>query len=359
VNRALDEAVKLGQIVPVAKSKFCLATALEIAARPHSEWLVKGVFPSEGIAAGYGASGVGKSFVLLDMLLAAAAGMPWQGHKTKKIPVVIVTLEGEGGLASRVKAYQAKHGPITEQVLFLTGGFSFLSDADIAGLADAIKAAGASGGAILIDTLNRAAPGIDENSSEGMGRVIEGAKQLQARAGGLVILVHHTGKDASKGLRGHSSLHGALDAAIEVSRNGDARIWRVAKAKDGVDGIERQFRLEVVEVGTDEDGDAITSCVVVPIESAFAAVAFARVPKGGNQRLVYDRLSSLLHESIELGRGGAPAPVACIALEAAVAGCRDCLTTDPKRRTERVRVAITGLVSSGLFKLQEGWLWRA
>lgn len=359
IRRALVEAEQLGLSDHSARSKFQLATAEEVSVRTATESLIKGVLPRVGIASVYGPPSVGKSFLANDMLYAIAAGEQWQGFKTKQAPVVIVCLEGEGGLATRVNAHQAKHGPISPQVLFLTGGFSFMNEADTAGLADAIKAAGAINGAILIDTLNRAAPGIDENSSEGMGRVIEGAKRLQALVGGLVILVHHSGKDASKGLRGHSSLHAALDAAIEVSRNGDERIWRITKSKDGLDSIERQFRLEVVEVGIDEDGDSINSCVVVPSKSAFESVAFARVPKGGNQRIVYNRLNDLLRDSIELGRGGAPEASPCIALEVAVVGCRDSLSTDPKRRTERVRQAITGLVTAQLYKLQEGWLWRA
>ncbi len=63
--------------------------------------------------------------------------------------------------------------------------------------------------------------------------------------GGLVVLVHHTGKDATKGLRGHSSLFAALDAAIEVSRSGERREWILAKSKDGRDGSTHPFKLRV------------------------------------------------------------------------------------------------------------------
>ena len=111
----------------------------------------------------------------------------------------------------------------------MTVPFSLLVAGDVQGLAESIAAAGAVGGVVCIDTLNRAAPGADENSSQDMGLIIEAAKALQMALGGLVLLVHHTGKDAGKGLRGHSSLFAALDAAIEVSRDGDSRAWAVAK----------------------------------------------------------------------------------------------------------------------------------
>lgn len=101
-------------------------------------------------------------------------------------------------------------------------------------LAAAIEDAGGAD-VVMIDTLNRAAPDMDENSSRDMGMALEGCKQLQALTGGLVALVAHTGKDVTKGLRGHSSLFAALDAAIEVSRDDTQRQWKSGKVKDGLE----------------------------------------------------------------------------------------------------------------------------
>ena len=122
------------------------------------------------------------------------------------------------------------------------------------------------GGIVCLDTLNRAAPGIDENDSSEMGLLIDAAKAMQAEIGGLVVLVHHAGKDATKGLRGHSSLHAALDAVLEVTRTGERREWNLAKSKDGEDGKAHAFRLDVVELGEDADGWPVSSCVVEPEE---------------------------------------------------------------------------------------------
>lgn len=93
------------------------------------------------------------------------------------------------------------------------------------------------------------------------------AKTLQRLTAGLVILVAHSGKDATKGLRGHSSLFAALDGAVLVSREGDARRWKVDKAKDGQDGVEHRFRLTTVKIGRDADGDDLTSCIIEPDET--------------------------------------------------------------------------------------------
>ena len=54
----------------------------------------------------------------------------------------------------------------------------------------------------LLTEKNRSAPDADENSSKDMGLIIDGMKKSQ-RIVKVVICVHHTGKDVSKGLRGH------------------------------------------------------------------------------------------------------------------------------------------------------------
>jgi hypothetical protein len=115
---------------------------------------------------------------------------------------------------------------------------------------------------VAIDTQNRAAPSINESDSRDMGAVIEGAKILERAVQALIILNTHTGKDITKGARGHSSQLPATDATIEVTREGDVRTWRAVKVKDGRDGEARPFLLKEVELGNDTDGDVITSCVV-------------------------------------------------------------------------------------------------
>ncbi|MCK2086657.1 helicase RepA family protein, partial [Thauera aromatica] len=223
----------------------------------------------------------------------------------------------------------------------------------------AARAAGLAGGVLCIDTLAASAPGMDENTSADMGEVIAGLKALQAELGGLVLAVHHTGKDATKGLRGHSSLLGALDAAIEVTRTDDRREWRTAKSKDGSDGDAHPFRLEVVELETDEDGEPVTSCVVAPEERTADALRRVKLPQGGNQRIVYDALRDLLREARRFGMAGAPPTRPCIELEEAIEKARDRLACASDRKTERTRQAITGLVNSGALALREGWIWLA
>ena len=255
-RRTLDPAQdeQLEQAAKRAK-RFILALAAAIINAPQQADAIKGVIPSSGIVVIYGPSGSGKSFLALYMAYILGHGLIFFGFKGQSKFVVYINLEGS--MRTRLDALQTdKKRDIPDNVRFVTEPFHILEDVE------SLAADIPEGAVIFIDTLNAAAPGLDENSSRDMGLILEAAKKLQRLTGGLVVLVHHSGKDASKGLRGHSSLYAAMDAVIEVGRNGDSRYWRLAKSKEGRDGIRRGFRLKSVGLGYDEDGEPITSCVV-------------------------------------------------------------------------------------------------
>lgn len=340
------------------QAPYVLRTTEEIASRPASKYRIKGLLLAEGIACVFGASGSGKSFLAMDMGIAISDGLEWFGKRVNPADVTWICLEGLGGLERRVKAIRGKYGEQAgERMRFIIEPFNLTFEDDVTRLIQAIEREEMDHGVIVLDTLNASTPGMDENSSKDMGVAIAAAKRIQAECGGLVILVHHSGKDASKGLRGHSSLHGALDTLIEVTRDQDRRTWKLVKSKDGADGEDHNFLLEVVTLGTDEDGDSITSCVIGHAEDIGQPIRRAKIPQGGNQLVIWQALGELLRDSRHFGQASAPATRPCIEVEPAIIAVRDKLATEPKRKTERTRQALTGLVSSGLIKIDSGWLW--
>lgn len=335
---------------------FQLLRADELHALPPPSWRIHSVIPASGVAAVFGSSTVGKSFLLLGMAAAGAAGGEWFGYRVKPGRWLYCALEGQAAFRQRVQAWEKHHErAFPDGVRFLFEAFRLTDRNDVLALAAAIDAVGGAD-VIVVDTLNRAAPDSDENTSADMGRILEAVRELQAMTASLVILTHHAGKDAGKGMRGHSSLFAALDAVIEVTRTDDRREWKVAKQKDGEEGAPHPFRLDVVLLGADEDGEPISSCVVSPYSPDDTAPR-VRLPRGGNQKIVLDALAPLFRESSRFGRGGAPAHRPCITLDEAIAGCRDRLPVESKRRVERARQAITGLVALGALGLNEEWLW--
>ena len=353
---ALQAVLQKVMTVPL---RFRLLSGADLFALPPLRWMVHGVLPVEGLAALYGPSGAGKSFLVLDLAASIAGGHnDWFGRRVTQHPVTYCALEGEAGMGKRVSAWSQHHQkPVPEALRFVAQSFNLLAEGDIIDLAKAVRAAGSAPGLVIIDTLNRAAPGADENSSVDMGNLIAAAKRLQKLTGGLVLLVHHSGKDPTKGLRGHSSLYAALDGAIEVSKMDGRREWSVAKSKDDETGQVQPFSLEVVAVGHDHDGQEITSCVVVADDSRGAAKR-VKLPQGGNQKIAMDTLSQPLRESKVFGQGAAPSGRPCLRLDEAVVMVADKMPCEAKRRTERAQSALNALVAKNIYGVKEGWLWR-
>lgn len=336
--------------------RFQLLSVAELHELPRMKWAIREVLPLTGIAAIFGASGSGKSLLGVDMIAAMTEAGEWFGHKVPKgLRIVVVVLEGEAGFRNRVEAWEILHNRgFPEQIQFVFQPFRLNNRSDCLALAAAIDGAGGTD-VVVIDTLNRASPGADENSSRDMGLILENSDELQRMFGGLLLLVHHTGKDASKGMRGHSSLHAALDAAIEVTRTDSRREWTLAKSKDGADGEAHGFFLEVIQLGEDEDGEPVTSCAVRSDDAP--AVQRPRLPKGGNQRIIYDALNPLFRASTQFGMAGSPPTRPCLRLDDAIAATKDSLAVEAKRRPERTRLAITGLIAAHVLDCKDDWLW--
>jgi hypothetical protein len=264
-------------------------TLVELERQKPPEWLIKGVMPKGELGVIFGASGSGKTFVVLDLAFAIARGIDWRGKRTKKGRVVIIAAEGGGAFAIRAKAYAKYHGLRLDEIpdiFVITAAPNFLEGDDIADIIAEIRALG-NIDAIVIDTLAQVSPGANENTSEDMGRLLANVRTLHNLTGATPYLVHHAGKDLSRGSRGWSGLKAAADVQIEVLRHDDGRREIVIeKMKDGEDGLRWPFKLEVVDLGIDEDGDPITSCVAVEADPAPPPVLEA---KGAKKRGVIER----------------------------------------------------------------------
>ncbi|MGH8236045.1 MAG: AAA family ATPase [Steroidobacteraceae bacterium] len=76
---------------------------------PPLRWIVKHVLPRAEVAVLYGAPGVGKSFLALDLSAAITRGIKWQNKTAEKGRVVYVAAEGAGGFRQRLQAYARSH----------------------------------------------------------------------------------------------------------------------------------------------------------------------------------------------------------------------------------------------------------
>ena len=245
-------------------SRFTVLSAQDFASTPPPRWLIKHILPEAELVVLYGAPGSGKSFIALDAAMAIARGVPWRGRKTKPGRVVYLAAEGAGGFRNRMAAYaQVNHLDLSTVPFGIISAAPNMLDGPQA--KDVVRAIVASGGAsvVVVDTFAQVMPGGDENGGKDVGLALAHCKRIHAATGAVVILIHHSGKDATKGARGWSGLKGAADAELEVLRTPGGRMLRISKQKDGEDSLQWGFGLEVVNIGMDEDGEVITSCVVV------------------------------------------------------------------------------------------------
>ena len=93
----------------------------------------------------------------------------------------------------------------------------------------------------------------------------------------VVILIHHCGKDAARGARGWSGLRAATDTELEVTDMHDGYFQvRPTKQRDYTIGLPLRYRLKVVEIDEDEDGEVVTTCVVEPTGAGEIATTMRR-----------------------------------------------------------------------------------
>ena len=114
---------------------------------------------------------------------------------------------------------------------------------------------------VICDTYAMMLQGIDENSSKDSGIPIEALSQLRvATKGGSVLVVHHSGKDSSKGLRGSSALLGAVDLSIEIANTGQGRLQAtVRKSNAGTEPMPEHYLLNTQPVSGNRSSAVLVS----------------------------------------------------------------------------------------------------
>jgi RecA-family ATPase len=232
----------------------------------NEQYLIKGVIQRGTLIVIFGESGSGKTYFTLDLALAIAGGQPWRGRRVTRGLVLYLAMEGR--LDDRIEACVKRgitSGAVPVAISQRAADLLHL-DGDVDGLVATVRHAesesGEKIGLIVVDTLARALAGGSENNPEDMGALILNADRLRHETGAAVVLIHHAGKDASRGARGHSSLKGAVDTEILVEGADGRHTSTVTKQRDLPSGQVFAFELEQQVLGHDDEGDPFTACIV-------------------------------------------------------------------------------------------------
>jgi len=265
--------------------------------------VIEGILPElAGLYVIFSAPGEGKSFIILDWLLCIATGIPYHGREVQKQSVIYCAAEGQVGVLIRIKSWLNYHGltmadldhfhllpigVVLDDIKTLWAAISVIKDLNIKNL-----------GQIVFDTLARNMIG-DENSTKDMGGIVIACGTLREQTGAQIGLIHHTGKDESKGARGAIALTGATDAMYKTKYDPKKHIFTLIceRYKDGEKFPPMYFRAEIVPSGFFKKGKEILSLVPVLDDEIKAEVVQAKATglKGANQ-IAYNALRQMLRQ---------------------------------------------------------------
>lgn len=238
-NSEVNSRSETSNKVPVRDS-FYPRDELEQDNRPEPEWVVPGWIQEQSIVMIYGAPGSYKSFVAVEFAMSMAAGIPIFGMDYVQKPQDVVYAAGEGAIGiekyRRPSWRSSKMIPVKQRLPFYSiSEVPQIREPDnVLAFIKAIEDRGIKPGFVVLDTMSRMLAGMDENSSSDASVAVEAVDAIKRALGCTVIVLHHTGKDSTRGERGSSVFRAAFDTMFQVVADNDALSARVicTKQKD-------------------------------------------------------------------------------------------------------------------------------
>jgi AAA domain/Bifunctional DNA primase/polymerase, N-terminal len=265
------------------KIRFKLVSFADLRPGPEPLYLVDELIPVAGLVDVWGKAKCYKSFWCLDLMLHVAMGWEYRDRYVRQGAVVYCAFEGAHGYKKRIEALRRHYKRnIAEDTVVplhvMPGQANLITEhrvliADITAQLGEVRPA-----AVVLDTLNKSLVG-SENKDTDMGAYVRAAEAIRDAFGCVVIIVHHCGYDDTRP-RGHSSLPGAVDAQLAVTREEQVVTVTVEMMRDGPEDTQVVSEAEVIEVGQDQNGKTLTSLVMVQSDAAAAAAGHRNWPRG-------------------------------------------------------------------------------
>jgi AAA domain len=242
----------------------------ELAAEPVAKrWLIKGILARGESSAWIAPPGRMKSALMAQASVCVAAGIDWNGKRSKEAAgVIYFAIERADLVSRRLRAHGQLQGLKGLPIFVVSSTIDLTKPDAFKKVVDTIREAerhhGTNIGLVIIDTFAKliAAGGGDENSAKDQGAVFANVQRVKNATDTHVALIGHTGKDETKGSRGSNAILGDVDVMVEITGDGDIRTATVKKANDAPEGSLFSFKSAEHSFGVDEDGDPITVNVV-------------------------------------------------------------------------------------------------
>ena len=231
-------------------------------------WLLKGAIAKGETSMWIAPPGKLKSALATDMAIHLASGMDWRGYQSRETCGVVYFALERADLVKRRLAAHRKRDDLTGLPIAVAGGIINLMDPKcveiiVTTIREAEKKFGCSVGFVVFDTYAKgiAAGGGDENQAKDQGVAIANLRRAQEQTGVHVAIISHTGKDEKRGARGSNAQDGDVDVMVQISGD-EIKVATVTKANDQAEGVLTKFKAEIAVLGTDQDGDEITTAII-------------------------------------------------------------------------------------------------
>lgn len=257
----------LGDFLSSQREDFFLSLSQFQSKYRHTGYIVKHLINRSTVNCIFGPSNTGKTYIMLDLALSVATGKDsWHGAKIHPGPVAYFCAEGQAAFPKRVEAWCQENG-IEEKALegafWLHGAPENLSDEEaMKKVISEIEALPALPVLICLDTYIRFLEG-DEKDSKDVTKLLNSLEKLTTM-GIAVLYTNHPTKNPNQQDSQSGSYRNLTNIDTELClEKKDDEVVRLfhTKPRDGL-FYELFLRLPVVEMGIDEDGEAITQRVV-------------------------------------------------------------------------------------------------
>lgn len=244
---------------------FATLGEMSVAAR-RPDYVLDGVIERGAMSLLFGDPASGKSLLALDWSCCIASGRSWLGRTVQQGTVIYIAGEGRGGIGRRGKAWSLRNdAPMEDLPVYVTKyGANFLDPEDVAEMKEEIRRAPPPVAIIVVDTLARATPGMNEDRANEVGAFVEVCDDLRDEFGAAVLVLHHSPHRDKSRAKGSVALKGAVDVELALKRTSREDIVKLVctKLKDGEPLSDVFLRFQSVDLPTPA-GERMTSAVLV------------------------------------------------------------------------------------------------
>ena len=255
----------------MSKYNFIVKNGFDLMNEKHipQSFLIETFLPEKGTCIYYGNYGSGKTTFVLQSLFSCMSGLDFFGKKTNPCRLFYWCGDGEHSAMERIKNYTHLFN-INKWLLKTTTSPLDLSGDNPEKLEEVINAINPDQSleehislgkidndynadrlafmqmldvplVIVFDTV--ASVNLRENE---LSHFLQNIKTIQQRTNSLVLLIHHIGKDPTKGARGHSSVMGAVDHHIRITKpqnSKDTGTWELERSRATEGGLKGEFKI--------------------------------------------------------------------------------------------------------------------